>query len=155
MTVSLLPVTRDNVRAVCELRLAEGQEHLVAPAAYTVAEGNYEPDAVLHAIHLDDVVVGVLLVEVETGVPYLVRFMVDASYQGRGVGRQAVELLVEELRGQGWVSVETTFVPGDGSAEGFWRRCGFRDTGRTRYGEPVYVRDLTGEVAEPVPPSPG
>ncbi|EIF01106.1 GNAT family N-acetyltransferase [Saccharomonospora glauca] len=144
MAVSLRPVTRDTVRAVCELRLAEGQERLVAPAAYTVAEGNYEPDAILRAIHLDDVVVGVLLVEVETGVPYLVRFMIDASYQGRGIGRQAVERLVEELRERGWTSVETTFVPGDDSAEGFWRRCGFRDTGKTKHDEPVYVRDLVG-----------
>jgi diamine N-acetyltransferase len=30
----------------------------------------------------------------------------------------------------------------DDGAEGFWRRCGFADTGRTRHGEPVFVRAL-------------
>jgi diamine N-acetyltransferase len=47
--VSLRPVTRENVRALCELRLADEQERLVAPAAFTVAEGHYEPGATLRA----------------------------------------------------------------------------------------------------------
>jgi len=140
MTVSLQPLSRENVRAVCELRLAEDQQHLVAPAAFTVAEGNYEPGALLRAIHLDDQPVGVLLVEVETGTPHLLRFMVGADHQGRGVGSRAVELLVEELRADGWESLETSVVPVAGGAEGFWRRCGFQGTDRTHYGEPVFVR---------------
>jgi hypothetical protein len=41
-SVSLQPVTRENVRAICDLQLAESQRHLVAPAAFTVAEGNYD-----------------------------------------------------------------------------------------------------------------
>ena len=83
-----------------------------------------------------------LLVEVETGTPYLVRFMVDAARQRQGIGRQAVELIVEELRDQGWTTLETSFLPVEDGAEGFWRRCGFIDTGRTLHGEPVFVRSL-------------
>jgi diamine N-acetyltransferase len=142
VTVSLRAVSRENVRAVCELRLAEGQDHLVAPAAFTIAEGHYEPGAVLRAIYAGDEPAGVLLVEVETGSPYLVRFMVDAAHQGHGVGRRAVELLAEELRADGWAELETSFVAVDDGAEGFWRRCGFADTGRRRHGEPVFVRAL-------------
>lgn len=143
MTVLLRPLSRENVRAVCELRLAENQHHLVAPAAYTIAEGNYEPDAILRAIYLDDKPVGVLLVEVDSGTPHLVRFMVDADHQGRGVGSRAVELLADELYQGGWRSLETSVVPVEGGgAEGFWRRCGFHGTERTHYGEPVFVRPL-------------
>lgn len=142
MPVSLMPLSRENVRAVCELRLAEDQRHLVAPAAYTVAEGNYEPGALLRAIYHDDTPVGVLLVEVENGTPHLVRFMVDADHQSRGIGGRAVELLVDELRAGGWKTLETSVVPVKGGAEGFWRRCGFQGTDRTHYGEPVFVRPL-------------
>jgi diamine N-acetyltransferase len=84
----------------------------------------------------------VLLVETDSGTPYLVRFMVDAARQRQGIGHQAVELLVEELREQGWTTLETSFLPVDDGAEGFWRRCGFTDTGRTLHGEPVFVRSL-------------
>jgi diamine N-acetyltransferase len=141
-SVSLRRVTRANVRAVCDLELGEGQRHLVAPAAYTVAEGNYEPGALLRAIYRGERPVGVLLVEVEAGTPYLVRLMVDVREQGAGIGRTTVELLLEELREAGWSKVETSYFPGaDGPAE-FWRRCGFRHTGRELHGEPVVVRDL-------------
>src|SRR5688500_8169543 len=106
-TVSLRAVTRQNVRAICDLELGEGQRHLVAPAAYTVAEGHYEPGALLRAIYAGELPVGVLLVEVDTGTPYLVRFMVDAEHQGSGIGRRAVELVVDELRAGGWKALET------------------------------------------------
>jgi diamine N-acetyltransferase len=52
--VSLRPVTRENVRAVCELELADHQARLVAPAAFTVAEGHYEPGALLRAVYAAD-----------------------------------------------------------------------------------------------------
>lgn len=62
---------------------------------------------------------GVLLVETEGELPHLVGFMVDASHQRQGVGRQAAELLAE-------------------------RRCGFQDTGRRDWeGEPIFVLPLS------------
>jgi diamine N-acetyltransferase len=97
----------------------------VGPAAYTVAESHYEPGALLRAVYLDDRPVGVLAVEVESGTPYLVRFMIDAAHQRRG-----------------WKTLETSFVPAAGGAKGFWRRCGFDDTGRRIHDEPVFARRL-------------
>lgn len=44
MPVALIPITRENVRSVCELAVDEHQRRLVAPAAYTIAEAQcYEP----------------------------------------------------------------------------------------------------------------
>jgi diamine N-acetyltransferase len=63
MDVVLESVTRVNVHALCELRLGAGQQGLIAPAAFTIAEGHYEPGALLRAIYADDEPVGVLLVE--------------------------------------------------------------------------------------------
>lgn len=143
MTVALTPVSRANVRALCDLRLVDEQRDLVAPAAYTVAEGHYEPGALLRAIYADDEPVGVLLVEVESETPFLVRFMVDAAHQRQGIGRQAVQLLASELQEVGWASLETSFAPVSLAAEGFWRRCGFVDTGRRNdEGEPILSLEL-------------
>lgn len=143
MKVALRSVTRGNVRPLCELRLAPDQNELVAPAAFTIAEGHYEPGALLRAIYADDEPVGVLLIETERLTPHLVRFMITEGRQRGGVGRLAVGLLADELRDAGWTELEVSFVPIESGAEGFWQRCGFTDTGRRNYeDERIFTRRL-------------
>jgi diamine N-acetyltransferase len=122
--VALIEVTRENVDAVCKLRVAERQERLVAPAAVTVAEAKCH---------------GVVWVQTDEPVPYLVRFMVDADWQGRGIGRRAVALVLDELRGLGLDEVELSYVPAEDGAERFWLACGFQPTGRM-HGDETLVR---------------
>jgi len=143
MTVALIPVTGENVDSVCELAVHERQRRFVAPAARTVAEAEeHEPGALLRAIAVEGRPVGVLWVQTDEPVPYLVRFMVDAAWQGRGIGRHAVALLLEELRTAGHAELELSYVPGEGGAESFWLNCGFRPTGRVHGGELVVRMDL-------------
>jgi hypothetical protein len=53
------------------------------------------------------------------------------------------------VRAAGWNALETSFLPVEGGAGGFWRRCGFEDTGRTLHGEPVFRRALRGPAQPP------
>jgi diamine N-acetyltransferase len=79
----------------------------VAPAAQTVAEAKcYGRAALLRAITFEDQPVGVVWVQTDEPVPYLVRFMVDVNWQGRGIGRRAVALILNELRAMGLDEVE-------------------------------------------------
>lgn len=143
MSVGLVEVTRENVEAVCRLRVAEGQERLVAPAANTVAEAKcHEPGSFLRAITFEDKPVGVVWVQTDEPVPYLVRFMIDADSQGRGIGRQAVALVLDELRGMGLNEVELSYVPVKDGAERFWLACGFQPTGRMHHDEALVRMDL-------------
>jgi hypothetical protein len=59
--VTLREVTKANVRPICGLELAEGQERFVAHPAVTVAQAHYEDEALLRAIYAGD------------GDPYLAR----------------------------------------------------------------------------------
>jgi diamine N-acetyltransferase len=143
MAVALVPVTRENVDSVCELAVHERQRRFVAPAAKTVAEAKcHEPGALLRAIAVDGRPVGVLWVQTDEPVPYLVRFMVDAAWQGRGIGRRAVTLLLDALRTAGHTELELSYVPGEGGAERFWLSCGFEPTGRMHGGEVMVRMDL-------------
>lgn len=143
MAVALIPVTGDNVDPVCELVVHERQRRFVAPAAKTVAEAKcHEPGAFLRAIAVDDRPVGVLWVQTDEPVPYLVRFMVDAAWQGQGIGRSAVALLLDEMREAGHAELELSYVPGEDGAERFWLNCGFQPTGRIHGGELVVRMDL-------------
>ncbi|HEY6759322.1 MAG TPA: GNAT family N-acetyltransferase [Baekduia sp.] len=145
-TVALIEVTRANVRDVCRLELGPGQDKMVAHAAQTVAEANYHNNgSLLRAIVEDDRPVGVLWAlteEPDMEAPYLVRFMIDHGHQRHGLGRRAVRLLLDELRARGHTTLELSYVPIPGGAEGFWLRCGFEPTGREHGGENVVRIDI-------------
>jgi diamine N-acetyltransferase len=143
MDVSLREITADNVRAVCELRVAEDQRKLVAPAAYTIAESAYEPGGMLRAIYLGDKPVGVLWVDgINKDVPYIVRLLVDTDHQRQGIGRQAIEAVISDLQGRGASAVSVSYVDAPGGAEAFWRACGFEPTGEVRHREQIARRSL-------------
>ena len=70
---------------------------------------------------------------------YIWRFMIDARHQGRGFGRRALELLVDEARRDGAGEVTLSVVPGEHSAREFYARLGFEETGELE-GDEVVMR---------------
>ncbi len=143
MSVGLVEVTRENVEAVCRLRVTERQQRQIAPSAQTVAEAKcHGRAAYLRAITLEGRPVGVVWVQTDEAVPYLVRFMVDVEWQGHGIGRRAVALVLNELRAMGVEAVELSYVPIEDGAERFWLACGFQPTGRMHGKEALARMDL-------------
>jgi diamine N-acetyltransferase len=141
MDVSLQEVTRENLREVLELAVAPEQESYVATNAKSIAEAHFEPKAWFRAIGSGDELVGFAMVyrTPETGEFYVWRFMIDARHQGRGYGRRAMELLLDEARRDGASEVTLSVVPGDHSALGFYARLGFEETGEV-HGAEVEMR---------------
>ena len=139
MSITLRDVTKANVRTLCELRVAPDQERLVAPAAVTIAEAAYEDhEVLLRGIYDGDEPVGLVgLVRDEERVWYMARLMVVDGRQGRGIGRRAMELVIEELLTRDADVLLTSYVDVDGSAGPFYRRLGFTPTGDFSAGEPV------------------
>jgi SAM-dependent methyltransferase len=143
--VSLRELDAGNVRAVCELKLAPGQDTYVAPSAYTLAEAQFEPNAWLRAIYAGEEPVGVvaMIADTETARYLLVRLMIAAQHQNRGFGREAVRLLAEHVRTlPGARELETSCVPGPASPIGFYRGLGFEPTGKIHEGEELLRIEL-------------
>ncbi len=65
------------------------------------------------------------------------RINVDADDQGRGVGRFAVEALVEEAKARDVDHVNVIYEAGEGGPETFFHRVGFTPVGETAYGEVI------------------
>ncbi len=135
--VTLREITAETVRDVTALAVAPEQHGYVASNANSIAEAYFEPKAWFRAIAAGDELVGFAMVyrDPEAGQFYLWRFMIDARHQGHGHGRRAMELLVEEARGDGVAEVTLSVVPGDGSAREFYARLGFEETGQVHEGE--------------------
>jgi diamine N-acetyltransferase len=137
--VELREITGETVRAICNLEVSEDQRGYVAPNAVSIAEAHFQPKSWFRAIYADDEPAGfVLTFEDPEGEGYhLWRFMVDDRHQRRGVGRRAMELLLDRWRGLGADAGSLSVVEGNDGAVGFYESLGFRLTGEREGGELV------------------
>jgi diamine N-acetyltransferase len=138
--VSLRDVTKGTVRAICDLVVAPGQERFVAPNSVSIAEAHFEPKAWFRAIYAGEDPVGFVMLYDDREVPeyFLWRLMIAGPFQGKGYGRRAVELLIEEVRARPRATeLFVSYVPGEGSPEPFYLRLGFEPTDRVEHGEIV------------------
>ena len=130
--VSLREVTKDTVREICGLSVAETQNGFVAENAVSIAQAYFEPKAWFRAIYADETAVGFVMLydDAETPEYYLWRLMVDGRFQGNGYGRRAIQLLIDYLHTRPNANaLLTSYVPGEGSPQGFYSKLGFTETG--------------------------
>lgn len=140
-TVRLAPIDRALVRPVIALRVAPAQERFVASNAVSLAEAYAAPEARPFAILLDEVPVGFVMLEADEQGEYGIwRMMIDAAHQGRGLGRLALDRVVEHVRPlAAHRRLFVTCVPGEGGPLGFYTRYGFVPTGEVLDEEVVLV----------------
>ena len=148
--ISLRPVDTTNYRECIELSVAPEQQGFVASNVQSLADAYaYRPAAEAYAVYSEDEVVGFALLFPFAGdaddesIPepgtergmILVRLMIDARFQGRGYGREALEAIVELVSDRGLPTVRLSVVPENEQALEFYRRNGFTETGAIHGGE--------------------
>ena len=143
--VTLREINADTVRAICKLSdtLTPPKRYMVAPNAVSIAQAYFEPKAWIRAIYADETPVGFVMLYDDPGDPpdrkpdyFLWRFMIAGPHQGKGYGRRAIELLVEYVKTRpGAKELEVSCGQGPGSPEAFYRRLGFKHTGKMFDGE--------------------
>ncbi len=136
--VSLREVTAQTVRTVCALSVSPDQRRLVASNAESIAEAYFSDEAWFRAIYADETPVGFVMLYDDPREPryYLWRFMIDGGHQGKGYGRRAMELLIEHVKTRPMAEeLLLSYVPGEGSPEGFYRGLGFEPAGEENGGE--------------------
>src|SRR5262245_1329622 len=111
--LTLVELSADTIVAVNSLSLKPGQEQFLAPVSYAVAATVLDPHTSWQRVVLDgDEVVGFVSANFDPNTPQdhfrsvLWRINVDAGEQGRGVGRFAVQKLIDEARTRGLTHVD-------------------------------------------------
>ena len=148
LTVSLREITRDTLRPILDLNVAESQQGFVAPNARSIAEAHFEGDkAWFRAIYADETPVGfvMLYIDREKSLYYLWRLMIGENHQGRGYGLRAMQQVIDFVRSQPDAKeLMVSYVPGDGNPSPFYVKLGFEETGRVEDGERVMRLALVG-----------
>jgi diamine N-acetyltransferase len=155
MLVSLREITAATVRQVTSLAVGPDQQRFVASNAVSLAEALFSAEAWYRAIYAGESPAGFVMLYDEslratppaTPSVGLWRFMIDARFQGRGLGAAALQRVVAHVRSKGLFSaLVTSYVPGPGCPEGFYTRAGFRHTGKIDDGEVVLELRLLSSV---------
>lgn len=140
----LVELSATTIVAVNNMSLKPGQEQFLAPVSYGIAATVVNPQSTWQRVVVDgDVVVGFVSANFDPEDPIehfrsvLWRINVDADDQGRGVGRFAVEQLVEEARRRGMDHVDVIYEAGEDGPQAFFDRVGFTPVGETEYGEVI------------------
>jgi diamine N-acetyltransferase len=138
--VELREITKDTVRDVMKVEVAEGQDEFVAPTSVSIAQAYFEPKAWFRAIYADEEPVGFIMLHDDPEKPayYLWRLLIGADHQRKGYGRAAVEQLIEYVKTRpGATELLVSWVPVPGGPEDFYRGLGFEPTGEISHGEVV------------------
>ena len=154
--VTLREITAESVSSVIRLAVKESQKGFVAPNSVSLAQALFALEAWYRAIYCADEVVGFVMLEDGSlrtppreppGISVW-RFMIDARFQGRGIGRAALLRVIEHVRAKRiFRKLELSYVPGTGCPEPFYLALGFRHTGRMDGDEIVLELPLDGNAA--------
>lgn len=135
MIIRLVDVDESNWLDVRGLSVGSGQERFLDSAVGIIARGYAYRScrARVMGIAADDTIVGVALVrdlDEEPACYDLQQFMIDAHYQGRGIGTQALRLIVDELAAERkYDHVEVCVKKDAATALHVYEKAGFVDTG--------------------------
>ena len=150
-TVRFEEITEETVLDAIRLSgtLLEGQERAVASNAVSIAQAHFAKNAWFRAIYAGDDMVGFIMLDF-TPDPRMKdfkhasmwRFMIGGKYQKMGYGRDAILLLIEYLKTQGFEKLFTSCVVNEPSPLQFYLKLGFVDTGEWDDDEKILMRDL-------------
>lgn len=150
MNVTLCPVDGENWFAVTQLRVKPEQRGFVADNSFSLAQAVYMPRLYPTAVLCDGELAGFTLYGWDADYPgwSVYRLMVDAEWQGRGIGRQALARIISIIKQQPdapclYISAE----PENAVALALYESMGFVRTGEIVEGEVVLKMEFVSEEA--------
>ncbi len=140
--VNLVKITAENLQDVMRLKVAEEQKNYVDINSVSIAEGCFYDGSWFRAIYHNEIPVGfvMLYIDDEDGQTSIWKFMIDKNHQDKGLGKKALDILVENTKKDiRTKEIFTTCGEGDHSPKGFYLNYGFETTNETRHGEELLV----------------
>jgi len=146
MSIELKEINRSNFSAVLKLDVDESQRGFVAPNVKSIAESKVYDIFHPRAIYKEDELIGFLMYGQDDGKTddvWIIRFMIDKAYQGKGYGKAAMISVINEMKARyNKDNIYLSFEPENTVAQKLYESLGFVDTGRVEHGELVYCLDM-------------
>ncbi|WP_353957841.1 GNAT family N-acetyltransferase [Lysinibacillus sp. G4S2] len=98
--ISLRSIDESNWEDCIQLKPKQEQEGFIASNLYSIAESKFLPNMKIKAIYCEEVLIGFAMygIDADDGNYWIYRFMIDEQFQGRGHGKSAMKLIIEDIR---------------------------------------------------------
>lgn len=146
--VELRPVTKKNFETIIDLEVSQIQQKYVASNLYSIAESKVFPECIPLGIYVKDTAVGFIMYafNADDDSYWVCRLMIDRYFQGKGYGKQALKLVMDEIRKRPACShIKLSIEPGNDIAQKIYESLGFQKTGELVDGEEVMRLNFDNE----------
>lgn len=131
MCIYFKNIDEENWREAVSLKISKEQEtYLPHPNVASIAESKFHLDWITLAIYKDETMIGFAMYgpdEEKEKEVWLIRYMMDERYQGKGYGKEALEKLLEEIRLNTKCSIiNLSFHPQSKIAKNLYTSLGFK-----------------------------
>ena len=142
VNVKLVELNSENWYECCILEVTEEQKDFLEPNAISIAQSKFEPTLKPFVIYYKDSVVGFLMynsIKEELDGYWVYRIMIGKEYQGKGIGKAAIELLLLEMvKLPNAKKIVVGYHPENKGAHHLYSSLGFIDYG-DRFGKEMAV----------------
>lgn len=136
--IRIVPLDGDNWEESANLSLHPEQVRFVAANVYSIAESRFHPELSPCAIYAGETMVGFTMYARNPSDEqfWIYRFMIDKTWQRRGLGLRAMAVLIDQIGSQpGVPEIRISYDDDNEPARQLYRRAGFVEGEIAPWGE--------------------
>ena len=125
-------ITKDNWRKAISLRVREDQVNFVASNAISLAQLNFLENFHAKGIYHSEEMIGFALygIDEDDQEYWIYRLMIDQKHQGKGYGKKAIQLIIDDIRNlkeDRHQTITLSYEPTNDHAKRVYEKVGFRE----------------------------
>ncbi|PFU78653.1 spermidine acetyltransferase [Bacillus cereus] len=145
--IYLKPIDKSNWEEAIRLSVKEEQQTFIASNLYSIAEVQFLDNFYAKGIYLDEKMIGFTMfgIDPDDNNYWIYRLMIDKNFQGKGIGKQAIHLVIDEIRRSNYANIPLIMIgyaPENLTAKFVYKQAGFIETELSSWGEQLAVYPL-------------
>jgi diamine N-acetyltransferase len=147
MKIKLVPITKENWEDAISLTVKEDQKKFMASNLYSIAEVQFLENFEAKGIYYEDRMAGFTMYGIDPDDQnyWIYRLMVDQEFQGKGIGTEAVNLIIEDIKQRDEAGIPLIMIgyhPENQGARYTYNKAGFVETETAPWGEQLAAYKL-------------
>lgn len=137
--ICLKSIDHSNWEECIELKVKQEQQSYIASNLYSIAESKIFPHLKIKSIYCNEKLIGFAMygIDSDDGNYWIYRFMIDERFQGRGYGKTAMKLIIQDIADRNdctdviWLG----YQPENEQGRRLYASVGFEEVGIAPWGE--------------------